>query len=154
MLLALYVGNTHVVVGLMEGREVRRNFRIATRRDNAVGDYAVALSQLLELAEVDRQEVEQVVTWLTGYSPDDIARLACSDIPYAAFFQNAPAMNPDRTLITGKINYNEEPQLIQRFGIDTIPTLMLFKNGEVLGSVVAPGSKAAIETFIRETLAQ
>ena len=42
MLLALDVGNTHVVVGLMEGREVRRSFRIATRRDNAVGDYAVA----------------------------------------------------------------------------------------------------------------
>ena len=38
--------------------------------------------------------------------------------------------------------------------IDTIPTLMLFKNGEVLGSVVAPASKAAIETFIQETLAQ
>ena len=61
MLLALDVGNTHVVVGLMEGREVRRSFRIATRRDNAVGDYAVALSQLLELAEVNRQEVEQVI---------------------------------------------------------------------------------------------
>ena len=58
------------------------------------------------------------------------------------------------TLITGKINYDEEPQLIQRFGIDTIPTLLLFKNGEVIGSVVAPGSKAAIEAFIRETLAQ
>ena len=58
------------------------------------------------------------------------------------------------TLIAGKINYDEEPQLIQRFGIDTIPTLLLFKNGEVLGSIVAPGSKAAIETFIQETLAQ
>ena len=58
------------------------------------------------------------------------------------------------TLIAGKINYDEEPQLIQRFGIDTIPTLMLFKNGEVLGSIVAPGSKAAIEAFIKETLAQ
>ena len=58
------------------------------------------------------------------------------------------------TLITGKINYDEEPQLIQRFGIDTIPTLLLFKNGEVIGSVVAPGSKAAIEAFIKETLAQ
>ena len=33
-------------------------------------------------------------------------------------------------------------------------TLLLFKNGEVIGSVVAPGSKAAIETFIQETLAQ
>ena len=61
MLLALDVGNTHVVVGLMEGREVRRSFRIATRRDSAVGDYAVALSQLLELAEVDRRDVEQVI---------------------------------------------------------------------------------------------
>ena len=56
--------------------------------------------------------------------------------------------------IAGKINYDEEPQLIQRFGIDTIPTLMLFKDGEVLGSVVAPGSKAAIEAFIKETLSQ
>ena len=61
MLLALDVGNTHVVVGLMEGRQVCRSFRIATRRDNAVGDYAVALSQLLELAEVDRRDVEQVI---------------------------------------------------------------------------------------------
>ena len=58
------------------------------------------------------------------------------------------------TLIAGKINYDDEPQLIQRFGIDTIPTLLLFKNGEVIGSIVAPGSKAAIETFIQETLAQ
>ena len=58
------------------------------------------------------------------------------------------------SLVVGKINYDEEPQLIERFGIDTIPTLMLFKSGEVIGSVVAPGSKAAIETFIRETLAQ
>ena len=58
------------------------------------------------------------------------------------------------TLITGKINYDEEPQLIQRFGIGTIPTLMLFKNGEVIDSIVAPASKAAIETFIQETLSQ
>ena len=42
------------------------------------------------------------------------------------------------TLISGKINYDEEPQLIERFGIDTIPTLMLFKDGKVLGSIVAP----------------
>ena len=31
---------------------------------------------------------------------------------------------------------------------------MLFKNRKALGSIVAPASKAAIETFIRETLAQ
>ena len=58
------------------------------------------------------------------------------------------------TLIAGKINYDEEPQLIERFGSDTIPTLLLFKDGKVLGSVVAPASKAAIEAFIKDTLAQ
>ena len=58
------------------------------------------------------------------------------------------------SLVVGKINIDEEPRLIERFGIDTIPTLMLFKSGEVIGSIVAPASKAAIEAFIKETLAQ
>ena len=42
----------------------------------------------------------------------------------------------------------------EQYADTLIPTLMLFKNGEVIGSIVAPASKAAIETFIRETLAQ
>ena len=58
------------------------------------------------------------------------------------------------SLVVGKINIDEEPRLIERFGIDTIPTLMLFKNGEAIGSVVAPGSKASIEAFIKEALSQ
>lgn len=50
-----------------------------------------------------RQEVDQVTGWLTGYTPDDLARLEQSDTSYGDFFRNAPAMNPDRALITGKI---------------------------------------------------
>ena len=50
-----------------------------------------------------RAEVDQVTSWLTGYTPEDIARLEQSDTTYGAFFQKAPAMNPDRTLITGKV---------------------------------------------------
>ena len=37
-------------------------------------------------------------------------------------------------------------------GVDTIPTLIIFKNGEVFGSIVAPDSKAKIEAFIEENL--
>ena len=50
-----------------------------------------------------REEVDQVTTWLTGYSPDDIARIEHSGISYGEFFQNAPTMNPAYVLITGKI---------------------------------------------------
>lgn len=50
-----------------------------------------------------REEVEQVTAWLTGYSPEELARLEQSDVSYGDFFRNAPAMNPNRNLITGKI---------------------------------------------------
>ena len=50
-----------------------------------------------------REDVDQVTTWLTGYSAEDIARLEQSDTSYGDFFRNAPAMNPSRTLITGKV---------------------------------------------------
>ena len=50
-----------------------------------------------------REEVDQVTAWLTGYSTEDIARLEQSDTSYGDFFRSAPAMNPNRILITGKV---------------------------------------------------
>ena len=50
-----------------------------------------------------REEVNQVTTWLTGYTPEELAGLEQSDTSYGDFFRNAPAMNTDRMLITGKI---------------------------------------------------
>ena len=50
-----------------------------------------------------REEVDRVTAWLTGYTPGDIARLERSEISYGDFFRSAPAMNPNRTLITGKV---------------------------------------------------
>ena len=50
-----------------------------------------------------REEVDQVTSWLTGYSSEEIAQMEQSDICYGDFFRKAPAMNPNRFLITGKI---------------------------------------------------
>ena len=46
----------------------------------------------------------------------------------------------------------KQQEIAEKYGIDTIPTLLLFKNGEVAGTIVAPDSKAKIETFIQEYL--
>ena len=61
MLLALDVGNTNIVVGCMEGKTPLRAFRLATRRDSTGGDYAAAISQLLELADIPRRDIEQII---------------------------------------------------------------------------------------------
>ena len=53
-----------------------------------------------------------------------------------------------------KINIDEEPALAEAEHIEVIPTLVLYRKGEAIGSIVAPESKAMIESFIRESLAK
>ncbi len=53
-----------------------------------------------------------------------------------------------------KINIDDEPGLAQAQNIDVIPTLILYRDGKALGSVVAPDSVAAMERFIEETLSK
>ena len=48
-------------------------------------------------------EVDEVTAWLTGYSLDQIAQLFKSDMTYGDFFRQAPAFNPNRSKISGKI---------------------------------------------------
>lgn len=50
-----------------------------------------------------KAEVDEVISWLTGYSADEIARLVDSDIDNGAFFNEAPAPNPNRALIKGVV---------------------------------------------------
>ena len=68
--------------------------------------FAKLYSLLVAKAEKEgrtREEVDQVTPWLTGYTPEELARLEQSDMSYGDFFRNAPALSPNRTLITGKI---------------------------------------------------
>jgi thioredoxin 1 len=44
----------------------------------------------------------------------------------------------------GKINVDEQPELAQKFGIMSIPTLMVFKNGQVSNQRVGAAFKEGI----------
>ncbi|EMI45312.1 MULTISPECIES: thioredoxin [Pirellulaceae] len=48
----------------------------------------------------------------------------------------------------GKVNIDENPGVAQKFGINSIPTLLLFKNGEVSESFVGIRPKAALQQAI------
>ncbi len=49
------------------------------------------------------EEVYEVTSWLTGYSADQIMKLADTELTYGEFFLKAPAPNPDRKLIKGVV---------------------------------------------------
>ncbi len=51
----------------------------------------------------------------------------------------------------GKVNIDEQPTLAERFEVETIPTLILFKKGETIGEpLIAPTSKAQINDWLKE----
>ena len=52
-----------------------------------------------------------------------------------------------------KINIDENPQTPPKFGIRSIPTLMVFKNGEVEGTKVGAASKSDLTAFIDSRIA-
>ena len=56
------------------------------------------------------------------------------------------------TLAVGQVNIDDEPALAAQERIEVIPTLILYRDGQALGSIVAPESKAKLEEFINETL--
>ncbi|MEM7093921.1 MAG: DUF2200 domain-containing protein [Actinomycetota bacterium] len=48
-------------------------------------------------------EVDEIVTWLTGYSSGEIAAALEAETDFETFFGDAPDYNPDRRLIKGVI---------------------------------------------------
>ena len=48
-------------------------------------------------------------------------------------------------LTVGSVNIDNEQELAGQERIEVVPTLVLYKNGQAVDSIVGPGSKAAVE---------
>ncbi len=52
----------------------------------------------------------------------------------------------------GKVDVDENPEIAESFNISSIPTLIMFKGGEVAGQRVGGANMAILEAFINENL--
>ena len=50
-----------------------------------------------------KNEVDEVITWLTGYSGKQLQRVVDAKVDFETFFAKAPRMNPNVGLITGVV---------------------------------------------------
>ena len=55
-------------------------------------------------------------------------------------------------LLMGSVDIDREEALSDREKIEVVPTLVIYREGKALGSIVAPGSASQVMSFIRETL--
>jgi len=61
-----------------------------------------------------REEVDQIICWLTGYSRAQLKKQIEQESDFATFFAKAPGIHPNSSLITGvvcgvRVNEIEDP---------------------------------------------
>ncbi len=64
--------------------------------------YGLLLNKALRKGRA-KAEVDEVICWLTGYSPSQIEVFRSSGLCYGDFFHGAPQLNPNRALIKGVV---------------------------------------------------
>ncbi len=62
----------------------------------------------LYVAKAERKErtgaeVDEIITWLTGYTAEQLSEQIAQDTTFREFFAKAPHLNPARKLITGVV---------------------------------------------------
>ena len=69
-------------------------------------DFAKIYHLLVSKAEKKgrtRQEVDEVIRWLTGYGQAELEEMLAKQLTYGDFFRNAPNPNENRKLIKGVV---------------------------------------------------
>ena len=61
------------------------------------------LVQKAERKNRTKEEMDEIICWLTGYDKEGIVRQLEKDVDYGTFFAQAPAMNPNCSLIKGVV---------------------------------------------------
>ena len=65
---------------------------------------------------------------------------------------DALAADFDGRLVVGKLNLDENPNIPERYNIKGIPTLLLFKEGKIVESVVGLAEKQLLKSIIERHL--
>lgn len=58
----------------------------------------------------------------------------------------------DGKLVIAKLNIDENPHTAQKYGIMSIPALLVFKNGKIVNKKTGAGTEAEFRSFIEQSL--
>lgn len=61
------------------------------------------LVQKAERKNRTKQEVDEIIVWLTGYDEVGLKKQLGLDVDYGTFFEEAPCMNPNCSQIKGSV---------------------------------------------------
>lgn len=163
MLLVFDIGNTNMVLGLYEGKELIKHWRISTDKDKTSDEYGALITNLFHYEEVSLKSVNDVI--ISSVVPSVMHALEnfcvkyCNKMPLVVGpgiktglnikYDNPKQVGADRIVnaVAGIEKY-KKPMIIVDFGTATT-FCAISENGEYLGGTISPGIKIASEALFQ-----
>ena len=161
MILALDIGNTHIVMGCMEGRDIRYLCRMATNRLTTGAEYAVTISRLLEFAHIApdafdgaiissvvpqvTRSLSEAVKMLSGIEPMVVGPDIRSDLTVRL---DDPATLGSDLLVAavGALDIYQPPLILVDMGTATTVTVV-DADGAFRGGAIIPGVQLSLSAL-------
>ena len=164
MLLAIDAGNTNVVFALVDGREIRTRWRIATEPRRTGDEYAVWLHQLLELEGYSKSDVTAaIIGTVVPRATHNLEVLASKYFHVEAAHRRARARRPGRSRFDvdepqnvgadralNAIAAHEKYQgdlIVIDFGTATTFDVVDY-GGAYKGGIIAPGINLSLDALV------
>jgi type III pantothenate kinase len=162
MLLVLDVGNTNTTLGVYDGRQLRRSWRLTTERQRTVDEYGIMCRTLLELAElapltITGMAISSVVPPL-DFTLDKMAEVYFGIKPLFVTAQNAgmPVLYDDPREVGADRIVNAVaaferyggPAVVVDFGTATTFDA-ISPSGQYLGGIICPGIQVSADALFQ-----
>jgi len=163
MLLAIDVGNTNMVFGVFDRKNLKVNWRVSTQANRSIDEYRVLLSRLFELEGMGIDTISsaiiscvvppilealpQSVRKMFGFSPMVVGPGIKTGMPI--FYSNPAELGADR-IVNSVAGYERfiDQTIVVDFGTATTFDCVS-KKGEYLGGIIAPGIHISMEALFQ-----
>ena len=163
MLLVFDVGNTNMVLGIYEGKELKKYWRISTDKAKTSDEYGMLINNLFQYDNVDIKSIKDVI--ISSVVPNVMHSLENFCIKYFnkqplvvgpgiktglnIKYDNPKQVGADRIVnAVAAIEKYRAPMIIIDFGTATTFCAISAK-GDYLGGTIAPGIKISSEALFQ-----
>jgi type III pantothenate kinase len=166
MLLAIDVGNTNIVLGVFEGQELVRSWRLQTVRERTSDELALQLDGLLTHAGIDRRRIDGIImgsvvppltTTVAGmiwrffeHKPLVVDPVQNAGMPI--LYDNPAEVGADRIVNAiaawDQFGSQRRPLIVCDFGTATTLDAVSAK-GEYLGGAICPGVSISADALFQ-----